>query len=540
MTRWAQIRTDEGGFAMVVALLLLVIVMALGTAGLAESLDSRALSDRAANVRRAQQAADAGVQAQVYQQSENQIGNAGSSYDLNGGLLNQASLLDCVEPVINASLQVTGLLPVAINASSGVCPPSASGAFSVMSLGQHAYAESEYIPSPSNPLSGASETDLAPKVVSLGWEGSSNPTAAGNVFAREEAILAPISPLPVLGANHNLTVSGVSALGISLTSAINGDLQAVSGISLPLVTVGANTNLSNGLLAVFKCGCGTRPSGLPVANWVGNATVPYRQPVTVSSTKAPCPAPDANGASNCSDVNGYVSATDTVNAGAGGVTLYGGDYVFCGFSSTGPVNAYPAANKPVRIFIDNPKSARCANNSPLPAQNATNSVFSGLTFWNYGNFKATQGVINNGVAGVVKPSGVQIYVVGDGVRGPAAYDDNTYVQLGTPPSGIISTNPTQSEIVYAPTSDVLMTTADCSALILCTGSAFSGNIIGNDVTATASVFTQDLDLGNDPLYNGVNAYHVLQYVQCSPQPVDSGGTTYTTLQKNATTYTNGC
>jgi hypothetical protein len=60
---------------------------------------------------------------------------------------------------------------------------------------------------------------------------------------------------------------------------------------------------------------------------------------------------------------------------------------------------------------------------------------------------------------------------------------------------------------------------------------FDGNLIGDDVSATALTFTQDLDLGNYPLYSGVDLYHVKQYVECSP---------VSSLSGNETTDTSGC
>jgi hypothetical protein len=46
--------------------------------------------------------------------------------------------------------------------------------------------------------------------------------------------------------------------------------------------------------------------------------------------------------------------------------------------------------------------------------------------------------------------------------------------------------------------------------------AIQGSIIGDDVTIMASVFTQDLDLSSYPLYAGLGAFHVQQYVECTP------------------------
>jgi hypothetical protein len=172
---------------------------------------------------------------------------------------------------------------------------------------------------------------------------------------------------------------------------------------------------------------------------------------------------------------------------------------------------------------------------------ATNSQFANhTTFWTEGNFTAASGINNS--EGLTTPSGLQIYVVGDEAN--PAYDDNTFVQVGTQPTstGLTSNVASEAAIVYAPTSDVSMTTASCVSLVTvsCTGGTFEGNLIGDDVSATATTFVQALDLANDPLYNGVNAFHVEQHVQCSPLPKDASGNTYTSLQGNTLTDTNGC
>ena len=77
---------DEGGYVIVIVLAMLLIGIGLAVTAMATTLDSRALTTRDARVRRAQQAADAGIQAQLYQQSEVDLST--SSYNFNGGPLN--------------------------------------------------------------------------------------------------------------------------------------------------------------------------------------------------------------------------------------------------------------------------------------------------------------------------------------------------------------------------------------------------------------------------------------------------------------------
>lgn len=551
MSRVRALRSGgEDGYIMVVVLFTLVIALALGAAGLAESLDSRALSFREGRVHRAQQGADAGIQQELFQQAENRIGQSANQYNLNAGLLNQGTFLDCMVPSFSVSGQVSGLATAAVG-SAGTCPTnSGPGNTIATALGNDTWTTSEFIPGAQNPLAGGSETDLYPKIVSLAWNGPQTPSTSNSVFSREEAILAPIFPMPVLHANHDATIQGVSlsggilssvlsAFGIAnLATTIQGDLHVVHDLTLPAADVGINLTLSNGLLGDVQYGhklLPASPAPIVAAQQV-NTAPPYRQPLTVSSTKAYCPSPDSNGASGCSDfpVNVYNASTHFVTVAAGQtLTLYGGDYVFCNFTvaSGGTVIASPTAAMPVRIFIDSPNSGRCAGNSGPQ-----------------GSFTAPGGIVNN--EGTTTPSGLQIYVAGDDTATP--FDNSTSVTIGTAGAGsnggLQTGNPAvESMLLYAPTSSVSVTTATCKSVVLvgivCLPGVFAGSIVGNDVSVAALTLTQDLDLGNDPLYNGANAYRVLQYVQCSPQPfkTQSGGTTtYTALQHDSTIDTNGC
>ncbi len=101
----------------------------------------------------------------------------------------------------------------------------------------------------------------------------------------------------------------------------------------------------------------------------------------------------------------------------------------------------------------------------------------------------------------------------------------------------MSTPVTQSMVVYAPTSSVTVNTGVClvkpgSPCTLGAAGVFSGALIGDNVSVTASTITQDLDLGNYPLYDGVSVFRPVQFIQCDA--------TLTSLTANATTDTSGC
>lgn len=73
-------------------------------------------------------------------------------------------------------------------------------------------------------------------------------------------------------------------------------------------------------------------------------------------------------------------------------------------------------------------------------------------------------------------------------------------------------------VVYAPTSSVNLNTSVCLTLAIvgrvCAGGVFEGSVVGDNTTVTAGTITQDLDIGNYPLYTGVNAFRPVEYVQC--------------------------
>jgi hypothetical protein len=207
-----------------------------------------------------------------------------------------------------------------------------------------------------------------------------------------------------------------------------------------------------------------------------------------------------------------------------------GDYVFCSFDATGgtitasPGSSSNPSSSPVRIFIDSPSSTRCAADTGDP---------------NAGDFIATAGVNNSltsTVTSALSASGLQIYLAGNGTNG------GTSVQVGATGTscGLLCINPiTESMIVYAPSSNVTVNTGACLlGNLVCTGGVFQGALIGNNVDITAATISQDLDLGNFPLYAGINIFRAQQYTECSVN--DTSGTAVTSLSGTLSTDTSGC
>jgi hypothetical protein len=482
-------------------LALLVIALALGAAGLAESLSSRSLSTRDARVRRAQQAADAGIQRILYEEGEANIDN----WDLNGGPLGLSTTLDCVPVTLNASSQISGLATASVN-SAGICPMTSSGsAFTDDSIGNHGHDQAEFVPGQANPFGGAART-YWPKIVSLGWDDN----GTNKVYSREEVVLQPIAPLQAIEGMNNVTLNGLSAFGLGAV-AVNGDVWARAQITLPSLYAGVNLNttLSGSVKATVAAPAisGTLVSTVN-GGTLSQGQIPLRPAITIASSKSSCPSGGCPTVTNKVGSDGYSSTTNTftmTNANES-VTFQPGDYVFCNFNVTaGTVNVNPSSSAPVRIFIDNPNSSRCAGNGLGTAQ---------------GNFNAATG-INNLLSGATAPSGLQIYVVGDG----SGYDNAKSVSIGATTScsslnllGVClaaATPVTQAMVIYAPTSTVTVDTHACVPLTsICAAGTYSGAIVGDNVNVTAATISQDLDLGNYPLYNGVTVFRPVQYIEC--------------------------
>jgi hypothetical protein len=506
---------------MIVVIALLLVGSLIAVAAVTESLATSSLTGRDMRVRRAQQAAEAGIQTQLYQQGEANLGS--TSYNLNGGVLGLGTLLDCVVPQVNLGL-VTGLVNVQAS-SAGACPQAVNSGGTSTSytapLGNHAYEQSETFMNPTTLFSGA-EREFVPTVVSLGWDdnGADNGLSTGTryVYSREMATLAPIAPLQAIEGMNNVTISP-----LSLATVLNGDVSARHNITTPPLAL-AGLDLSNGLLATLAYG-NALSGGIAIGNLqhVTPSQIPLRPSVNIAPSK-----PDCSVAANCTALGAAYSnntagnTADTFSISSGNVTFQPGDYVFCNFSATGSstISVNPSPSTPVRIYIDSPTSNRCKNNG----YTETAGVWSG------GNFNDTVGFSNGllGTQGVLAASGMQVYDVGDGT---VPYDGATTVQIGPSTTGLLSLSAvTYGAVVYAPTSTVTVNVPALCVLV-CLGGVFDGSIVGYNANVAALTITQDLNIGNYPIYGGVNAFRPQQYVECS---------SVTSLTGTEATDTSGC
>ncbi len=541
---------EEGGYVMVVVIVLVLIGLLVATAALTGALVTRQTATHEARVGRAQQAVEAGVQQQLYDQSD---ANVASSYNFSGGTLGLSGFLDCAVPQVNASLQLTGV--TASVSSAGACPlalkciPTCTAITSNnwWSAGNHAYFESEFLSNKKEVGGGTGFGSVVefPEVVSIGCDTATastcNSGASSNVYSREAVLLAPTGPLQAIEGMGTVTIGGFKVLGLNVAGVVNGDIAAAGNLTVPAVGVAVNSNWpATGVLPTFGYG-GTVSASITTATLVrlsGFCTT--GSPSTACLIKRPAPQTTATSCGaictsgiTCSSCvgGGYNSAKDTFTITAGTATLAGGDYVFCNFSATGTatVKASPSSTTPVRIFILPPNSSACSANGFTETSGS----------WNGGNFTDTGsgGLTNsllgtvNGVANTLDPSGLQVYVEGDG----GGYDNATSVTIGSTGQ---STALTVGAIIYAPTSNVSVTASACTLYtlgicsLLSVNGVFSGSVVGDNTTVNAGVITQDLDIGNYPIETGSNNFRPQQYIECD--------TSVTALTNSGSTDTGGC
>jgi hypothetical protein len=508
---------------MVLALLLVLIGFGIATAALTTTLASRTNADRDERSKRAQQAADAGVQTALYRANQTDMSTLQLSSGLSlGSIVKQ--LLVCPVPQVSASGsgQIAGLSftylanaqignPCPSNSSSGTGNPFGDSE----PVGHHAYFQVQYDPGLTNV---GDFVEFKPTIVSDGFDNNGQTGSSGQyVSQRVEAILSPFMPWRTLEAAHNLAFDvppALNALGVRVagTTLFNGTAAAgnnlmLDGQSLVNTFSATGISLSNGLTtptALDYCNNLTK-ANIQLSLTLGNITkvssgcsdLVNRPTLQISSTKANC----APVSCNVFSPSVYSSATDSIycTSSCPALTFQPGDYVFCDFQYNGPVSLNAASTQAVRIFIDNPHSSRCSGITGNHSGGQPTGFQPG-----YGNFVATHGVGN--VLGLTHPSQAQVYVVGNGTNdGTVAYSTGD------------STLSSQDMFLYAPTSNVTVTGGQTCVLGTCVNSGtLSGAFIGYDVDASATAITEDLGLLNYPLSSTLGPFHVKQYVECSP------------------------
>jgi Tfp pilus assembly protein PilX len=499
---------DEGGYVMIIALIVMVVTLAFATAALTGTLATRSSATRDLRSQRALQAADAGVEDGIYRFNQVNV----STLNFTGGLLGSAlsSITDCVIPQVNLGGVITAFtLQAAVGVTNGACAlPSDSGVSGpigdTIQVGNHGFYEMQQVGGATTAGKIGPNIVLHPKVVAVGVDDGGNsttctstvPTAtttntAGCVVRRVMATLAPIDPFQLVEAGGNLTLNGAAIVA-------TGDMRADGNLSIPGIGLtgaitGTNALNLSGLTANITYGGAFTHATLfvPVLEtFTHQSGAVSRDPVTVDDTGCPLACvtpslPSGVSAASLGGKNGAAAAYDaiknTINLTSSALTFAPGDYVLCNFNATGgsvSTNIASTSSTPVRIFIDSPTSSRCSSNGLGATQ---------------GNFNSSVGVSNlvGGVIGLTGSSQLQIYLVGNGTA------NGTTATIG---GGL-----TESMFLYAPMSSVNIS-----------GLAFEGNAIGNDVTLNAVTLLENLAVNDYSLANAVGVFHVAHYTECTP------------------------
>lgn len=536
LTARAATAHSEDGYVLVLVLALIVIGLGLGAAAVATTLGTRAYTTHDERSKRALQAADAGIQTELYRANQINMGSLNLTGGVSlSGILGQ--LLTCPVPQINASGQVIGLKFVAVASVGAPCPSNSTSGITTPGpdqepVGNHDSFQVQFNPNPTNI---GDFVELQPTIVSSGIDDNGNASDPNRQVARKvEAVLAPIMPWRTLEAGHDLSIDVpplLSVLGLKLagTTAFNGSAAAGNNLtidgqaSLANVFTASGISLSGGITeqsALDYCGTYTHPN-MTVTLTLGSVRLPSsgcsslvnRSPIKISATKQDCVP--VGGVETCTSdagfgsqyvagrnsngtVNNALTNQDEIYDTTGAAISFGpGDYVFCSFQTNGPLSLNPSGTQAVRIFIDSPSSTRCqnfVNHSSPPA----------LFKAGAGSFVATQGEGN--VLGLTHPSQAQIYVTGNGTN-----DGTTaYLTGGT-------TLSSQDMFLYAPTSNVTVTGGQTCILGTCVNTGtIAGGVIGYDVDVSGTAIVQDLGLLNYPLSSALGPFNVKQYIECTP------------------------
>jgi hypothetical protein len=574
MTAFDQVRSrwrSEHGQALVMALLIAVVGMLVVLGGVALALQTTGQASHDERIRGAQQAADAGVQQQIYLNSDSN----GVGYNVTSGSI--GSLLDCVLPAVNVNGQISSVSLVADTAGSCPQPTCPSGGASCTSglssawtpLGAGDYYESRFLANPHAQASASGQLSYDvefPQIVSIGCHSASascSTVSGSNSYSRQLMVLQPTAPLQSIEAQNNVTIAGggsalasaFSALGLGgLCSILNilcptlpitavaGNVTAGHNISLPAVTVGGNLNLASYLslsgLVTLVTNLNNLGATLQYANScsqngdtcaVGAQTSPNTASLLnanlVHATAGTCTAgqPPASGACTLDRPTFTVSTaptTATSGVPSGGtctsctISDTNGDLVMSAGTLNLSAGTYVFCNVNVTGgTFEGPKAGTtgAVQIFVLPYGASQCPTPSGN---NQGNFSVTPGVSNLLSSTSLLPlDGVSGVVDPSAVQiyvsGDAA-DNSMAVGGGSTPHTSVTIGGAGISVEQA-----FVVYAPRSNVTITTSGIFEGSAIGWNVSMTAAAIVEDLDLGNYPLSSVINNLQPAQTVECN-------------------------
>ncbi len=237
--RWLQrLIRDDSGQALVVAIAVVVIGMLLALSAVAVALNAGQQSTHDERNRGAQQAADAGIQQQLYDQSDSDA----VGYDLTGGPIGLGTFLDCNVRKLNSLNVPIGVIQIQV--SAGVCPNAVTSTCSFAStctpdvvfspVSNEDYYESEFFPNKETQGSSSSDDVIEfPEILSVGCHttatGSQGTSCSSgsttNSYSRQLGIADPTGPLDAIEGENNVTLNSTLT---NLTSILQSDIPCVT------------------------------------------------------------------------------------------------------------------------------------------------------------------------------------------------------------------------------------------------------------------------------------------------------------------------
>jgi Tfp pilus assembly protein PilX len=493
---------DERGLIVVTTVLVLVAALALGGVAVTAGVRAHDGQRRDVDVKRALQAADAGVQSQLYR--INQLNLA--SVNLTGGLNGLGNTLVCPFIALDAEREITTqVASVAYDASAGDCPTPPSGdptATATEPLGDGASTTATWHePARSN---GGSVSFSGGYIMATG--------VADGERRRVKAELHDVEPLRTVDALGALELRA-DLTHDDLAVVVNGDLRSNKTIALTgsgLKVVAAAPGVTSGTIT-HRTGF-TQEGRLNLAlGAVRQLDEPFRRnAIDLPAGKPDCPA------TGCPA--GYSSVTRSYKRDSGGrVSFPAGDYVFCSFSlkETGKIEIPLLGAGAVRIFVDPSRcpSADYAGRGSFVVETGTPGGLLGL------GYDPNPDPIRN--LNAASASSLQVYLLGTDAPTETKLSFRPTVTAGTSLLGLLdvlaSVNPMPA-VFYAPRSNVHVQ----NATIL-------GTITGHDVLLQGrTIVSFDPNVLSIPLTNSAGTFSVKRYVECAPQapapgePPDAG------------------
>lgn len=387
----------EDGIALTVAIMSLALMIMLGGVALRQAVSALRHTTTETNVKRALQAADAGIEDATFAVARADIGNT-----LDIDLLNPTSVINqnCVISGSVAGLDLQTLDPLTPPSPSGRrwCPETSAQTTS--DGGTYTYRISELVRAGAGACGAGSALNLDREVVAVGRSNGQ----VRRVKARLNASLALLSGAAVQASGTGnspaaLTLSGSATIlgNAESNGSIRGTgLTVVSGNAVPGPGGNVNGVLAGGSSATSACQLFTIPEVQPPTS-VSNPATSIDTAGCYGLTFLPVLCTLFPGSASYTDTSASPRTLTVTGTGRARLTT-GGTYRFCRIVMNGGTLVVPSGAANTQIFLDDPDQCRNSSGTIVPGA-GTISVSGGAR------------IVNCHLP--TRPESLQIYAVGN-------------------------------------------------------------------------------------------------------------------------------